>query len=32
MSVLIKGMKMPKACEWCSFIGTFTTDIIEAEE
>ena len=26
MSVLIKGMEMPKACEWCSFISTFTTE------
>ena len=26
MSVLIKGMGMPKACEWCSFISTFTTE------
>ena len=26
MSILIKGMKMPKACEWCSFISTFTTE------
>ena len=26
MSILIKGMEMPKACEWCSFISTFTTE------
>ena len=26
MSVLMKGMEMPKACEWCSFISTFTTE------
>ena len=26
MSLLIKGMDMPKACEWCSFISTFTTE------
>ena len=24
--ILIKGMEMPKACEWCSFISTFTTE------
>lgn len=26
MSVLIKGMDMPKACERCRFISTFSTE------